>query len=146
MSNFCLKNLAVVLQPRCLICRTGCVPERSQMFPTQSWSNNKFGRPTRSRTVKMFLDVQNKWTSKNGGEPFVLYFWFCTGGAHIKNSKGRKIARIAPISAIFGPNESSRHNLFFEKFRKNEMHENISKNSKTLRKILMWCSLLTKST
>ena len=30
-------------------------------------------------------------------------------------SNGRKIARIAPISTIFGPNESSRRDLFLEK-------------------------------
>ena len=33
-----------------------------------------------------------------------------------KSSNGRKIARMAPILTIFGPNRSQRRNLFFEKF------------------------------
>ena len=33
-----------------------------------------------------------------------------------KSLNGRKIARMAPILTIFGPNRSQRRNLFFEKF------------------------------
>ena len=33
-----------------------------------------------------------------------------------KSLNGRKIARMAPIWTIFGPNRSQRRNLFFEKF------------------------------
>ena len=33
-----------------------------------------------------------------------------------KSLNGRKIARMAPIWTIFGPNRSQQHNLFFEKF------------------------------
>ena len=35
-----------------------------------------------------------------------------------KSSNGRKIARMARNSTIFGPNESSRRDLFLEKFSK----------------------------
>ena len=44
-----------------------------------------------------------------------------------KSSNGRKIARIGPISTIFGPNESSRRNLFLKNFRKKETNEKILK-------------------
>ena len=50
-----------------------------------------------------------------------------------KYSNSRKIARIAPISTIFGPNESSRRNLFLKNFRKKETNEINSKNSKAFR-------------
>ena len=52
--------------------------------------------------------------------------YFCSCGAQPREvkifrkqkSNCRKIARIAPISTIFGPNESSRRDLFLEKFSK----------------------------
>ena len=53
-----------------------------------------------------------------------------------KSLNGRKIARMARILTIFGPNESSRRDLFFEKFSKGQneqkyfkkFSENFSKN------------------
>ena len=50
------------------------------------------------------------------------------------SSNGRKITRTAPNSTIFGPNESSRRDLFLEKFRTNETNEKFSKNSKNFQK------------
>ena len=41
-----------------------------------------------------------------------------TSGRTSKSSDGRKIARMARNSTIFGPNESSRRDLFLEKFSK----------------------------
>ena len=64
-------------------------------------------------------------------------------GRDVEISNGRKIARIAPISTIFGPNESSRRNLFFEKFSKErierkdfEKFKNFSKNSEKNARIM----------
>ena len=46
--------------------------------------------------------------------------YFRTYGPYFQTSSkslnGRKIARMAPILTIFGPNRSQRRNLFFEKF------------------------------
>ena len=43
-----------------------------------------------------------------------------------KSLNGRKIARMAPILTIFGPNRSQRRNLFFEKFsNKRRRHRGI---------------------
>ena len=39
-----------------------------------------------------------------------------------KSLNGRKIARMAPILTIFGPNRSQRRNLFFEKFSNERRH------------------------
>ena len=57
-----------------------------------------------------------------------------------KNSNSRKIARIAPISTIIGPNESSRRDPFLENFSKErneqkdfEKFENFSKYFHTFR-------------
>ena len=41
-----------------------------------------------------------------------------------KSSNGLKIARMARIFTIFGPNESSRRDLFLKKFQTNETNEN----------------------
>ena len=43
-----------------------------------------------------------------------------------KSSNGRKIARIARNSTIFGPNESSRRHLFLEKFSKEQNEQKVS--------------------
>ena len=63
----------------------------------------------------------------------IFVMWFAAQGSENfseKKSNGRKIARIALISAIFGPNESSRCVLLLNFFRKNETNEKFSKNSK----------------
>ena len=55
-----------------------------------------------------------------------------TSGRTSKSSNGRKIARMARNSTIFGPNESSRRDLFLEKFSKSR---NTRKVFEKLRKI-----------
>ena len=64
----------------------------------------------------------------------------CTGQNFLEISKGRKTVRMAPILTIFGPNESQRCQLNFEKnvgrrqnFREGEKFE---KASRKVRKIL----------
>ena len=61
---------------------------------------------------RLHLQFRHRWTS----------------GWMSKSSNGRKIARMARNSTIFGPNQSSRHDLFLEK--KNRNHETIEKFSK----------------
>ena len=46
-------------------------------------------------------------------------------GRTSKSSNGRKIARMARNSTIFGPNESSRRDLFLEKFSKSRNNRKV---------------------
>ena len=65
---------------------------------------------------RLHLQFRHRWTS----------------GRTSKSSNGRKIARMARNSTIFGPNESSRRDLFLEKFSK---ERNNRKVFEKLRKI-----------
>ena len=73
--------------------------------------------------------INERWLDRSNDEvDLVIYFaglmvkdlrknWFLDCGPVEftgKTSNGRKIARIARILTIFGPNESSRRDLFFE--------------------------------
>ena len=68
----------------------------------------------------------------------------CTGQNFLEISNGRKTVRMAPILTIFGPNESQRCQLNFEKklgrrqiFREGEKFENVSRKvPKILARIL----------
>ena len=57
----------------------------------------------------------------------------CTGQNFLEISNGRKTVRMAPILPIFGPNESQRCQLNFEKFREGKKFE---KASRKVRKFL----------
>ena len=65
---------------------------------------------------RLHLQFRHRWTS----------------GRTSKSSNGRKIARMARNSTIFGPNESSRRDLFLEK---NSKSRNNRKVFEKLRKI-----------
>ena len=71
---------------------------------------------------RLHLQFRHRWTS----------------GRTSKSSNGRKIARMARNSTIFGPNESSRRDLFLEKFskerNKQKVFKKFEKNSKKFSK------------
>ena len=58
---------------------------------------------------RLHLQFRHRWTS----------------GRTSKSSNGRKIARMARNSTIFGPNESSRRDLFLEKFSKSRNNRKV---------------------
>ena len=58
---------------------------------------------------RLHLQFRHRWTS----------------GRTSKSSNGQKIARMARNSTIFGPNESSRRDLFLEKFSKSRNNRKV---------------------
>ena len=70
-----------------------------------------------------------------------------TSGRTSKSSNGRKIARMARNSTIFGPNESSRRDLFLEKFSKSRNNRKVFEKVRQIlknfsKKIFERCNLM----
>ena len=62
------------------------IAERKQLggeiyFLIDVWGYQDYGT---HRLGKLIFKTDSEEEESNGGEPFVLYFWFCTGGARIK--------------------------------------------------------------
>ena len=76
---------------------------------------------------RLHLQFRHRWTS----------------GRTSKSSNGRKIARMARNSTIFGPNESSRRDLFLEKFSKSRNNRKVfEKLRKIFEKFFERCNLM----
>ena len=63
-----------------------------------------------------------------------------TSGRTSKSSNGRKIARMARNSTIFGPNESSRRDLFLEKFSKSRNNRKVFEKLRKIFEIFLYNS------